>query len=54
MAAHGSLQRLRDLSFEALLLGDGRPILTGGKQALEAYLDRDPVHSVTLTPGSPS
>jgi hypothetical protein len=35
-----TLQRIAsELDFEALLVGDGAPILTGGKSALKALTD---------------
>ena len=33
-----SLQKLRDYDFDVLLLCDGKPVLQGGKQAVEAFL----------------
>ncbi len=35
----GSLQKLRELSFERLLVGDGEPLLSGAKAAVLAFLD---------------
>ena len=36
--AKAGLRRLLDLSFEIVLVGDGEPLLTGGKRAVEAAL----------------
>ena len=37
--AHVGLRRLFILSFDALLVGDGQSILTGGQEALEQFFD---------------
>ena len=34
-----SLQKLRKYEFDALLFCDGKPVMTGGKQAVETFLD---------------
>ncbi len=41
-ALAASLRRLAELDFEALLLGDGHPVLTGGKEALQRLVERLP------------
>lgn len=38
--AKEGLRRLLDYDFEVVLVGDGKPILTGGKKAVEAFLNR--------------
>ena len=38
--AKEGLRRLLDYSFEVVLVGDGRPILAGGKKAVEKCLNR--------------
>lgn len=38
--AKEGLRRLLDYSFEVVLVGDGKPILTGGKKAVEKCLNR--------------
>lgn len=38
-ALRQSLRRLADVDFEALLVGDGAPILTGGREALRALVN---------------
>lgn len=38
--AKEGLRRLLDYEFEIVLVGDGKPILSGGKKAVEAFLNR--------------
>lgn len=38
--AKEGLRRLLDFEFEIVLVGDGKPILSGGKKAVEAFLNR--------------
>lgn len=38
--AKEGLRRLLDYEFEIVLVGDGNPILSGGKKAVEAFLNR--------------
>lgn len=38
--AKEGLRRLLDYEFEVVLVGDGKPILSGGKKAVEAFLNR--------------
>ncbi len=40
IALRRSLKRILDLDFDALLVGDGTPILTGGKRALQDLVAR--------------
>jgi len=40
IALRRSLKRILDLDFDALLVGDGVPILTGGKRALQDLVAR--------------
>ncbi|HLG23089.1 MAG TPA: hypothetical protein VI382_09755 [Candidatus Manganitrophaceae bacterium] len=39
--AKEGLRRLLDFSFEVALVGDGKPILSGGKKAVEAFLNKN-------------
>ena len=39
--ARAGIKVLDNLNFDSLLLGDGDPILTGGKKAIERFLDKN-------------
>ena len=39
--ARAGIQVLDDLNFDSLLMGDGDPILTGGKKAIERFFDKN-------------
>ncbi len=39
--AKEGIRRLLDYEFEVVLVGDGKPILSGGKKAVEAFLNRE-------------
>jgi len=39
--ARAGIKVLDDLNFDSLLLGDGDPIPTGGKKAIERFLDKN-------------
>ena len=39
--ARAGIQVLDDLNFDSLLMGDGDPIVTGGKKAIERFFDKN-------------
>ena len=39
--ARAGIKVLDDLNFDSLLMGDGEPIVTGGKKAIEKFFDRN-------------
>ena len=39
--ARAGIKVLDDLNFDSLLMGDGEPILTGGKKAIVRFLDQN-------------
>ena len=39
--ARAGIQVLDDLNFDSLLMGDGDPIVTGGKKAIEQFFDKN-------------